>query len=114
MHIELQSWEESDFTKRMNVSNQRLFDYSDCDVASVAVFGDERPNWRPNQFERELWGTKASLQFRVIKLLDDGVEWETLEASTNPFALVVMAHLKTHATCHDLLSWSVRWKSYGS
>lgn len=32
------------------------------------------------------------------KLLDDEGQWEALEQTTNPFGVVVMAHLKTKAT----------------
>jgi hypothetical protein len=34
----------------------------------------------------------------VAKLLDYETQWQSLEESTNPFAVMVMAHLKTKAT----------------
>ncbi len=36
--------------------------------------------------------------FPVAKLLDYETQWQSLEESTNPFAVRVMAHLKTKAT----------------
>jgi len=42
-----------------------------------------------------------TLEFPVIKLLDYEAEWDVLEASINPFAVVVMAHLRTLATTQD-------------
>ncbi|WP_372478280.1 hypothetical protein [Nostoc mirabile] len=55
-HIEVQSQEESDFAERMFVYNYRIFDLYKRSVASLAVLGDERVNWRPNQFGYELFG----------------------------------------------------------
>ena len=34
----------------------------------------------------------------MVKLLDYETQWEALEQSNNPFAIVVMAQLKTQAT----------------
>jgi hypothetical protein len=47
----------------------------------------------------------------MIKLLDYESRWEALEASTNPFAIAVMAHLKTKETRRDAESrkdWKLR------
>ncbi len=43
-----------------------------------------------------------ALDFPVVKLLDYEARWAELEASDNPFAVVVMAHLKTQATRGDM------------
>ena len=67
-------------------------------IASLAVLGDERATWRPNQFSDELWGCEVSFRFPVVKLLDYEQRWQELEASRNPFATVVMAHLKAQET----------------
>ena len=40
-------------------------------------------------------------QFDTVKLLDYQGQWEALEASPNPFATVVMAHLKAQETKRD-------------
>ena len=45
----------------------------------------------------------------IVKLRDYNERWQELEASTNPFAIVVMCHLKTRATRHDMPS-RLRWK----
>lgn len=93
IHIEVQSQEESDFPKRMFVYNYRIFDRYDRSVASLAVLGDDNINWRPNQFGYELFGCTVDFQFPIIKLLDYQQRLSELEASRNPFATVVMAHL---------------------
>ncbi len=43
-----------------------------------------------------------SLKFPTVKLLDYEENWSELEASSNPFAIIVMAHLKTKATTGKL------------
>lgn len=93
IHVEVQSQEEDDFPKRMFVYNYRIFDRYDRSVASLAILGDDNPKWRPNQFGYELFGCTVDFQFPVIKLLDYQQRLSELEASRNPFATVVMAHL---------------------
>jgi len=41
------------------------------------------------------------LRFPTVKLLDYRARWAELEASQNPFATVVMAHLKAQETQAD-------------
>ena len=45
----------------------------------------------------------------MVKLLDYNERWAELKASANPFAMVVMAHLKARATRKDSDS-RLRWK----
>ncbi len=47
-------------------------------------------------------GCEVSLKFPTVKLLDYEENWSELEASSNPFAIIVMAHLKTKATTGKL------------
>lgn len=111
VHIEVQGQPDPEFARRMYVYNYRLFDRFDREVASLAVLGDARPEWRPGSFEYELWGSRTGLWFPVVKLLDYGCRWEELEESANPFAVLVRAHLKTLATQRspqERLEWKVR------
>jgi predicted HTH domain antitoxin len=101
IHIEIQSQEEGRFSERMFVYYYRLRDKYDLPIASLAILGDERDTWRPRPFESELWGCEVSFLFPIIKLLDYVPLWAELEASQNPFAIVVMAHLKTKETRND-------------
>ncbi len=101
VHVEVQSQEEAAFAERMYVYNYRIFDRYRRRVASLAVLGDERPTWRPSRYERELWGCRTVFEFPVVKLADYRERWEELEGSDNPFAVVVMAHLKSQETRHD-------------
>jgi predicted DNA-binding ribbon-helix-helix protein len=109
IHIEVQSQYQTDFAERMYVYHYRLRDYYNHPVASFAILGDDSPTWRPNQFEIKLWGCENTFHFPIVKLLDYSQQWADLETSTNPFAIVVMAHLKTVETRNDVSSRQ-QWK----
>lgn len=111
IHVEIQSQEESDFAQRMYVYHYRIFDRYNRQVVSLAMLADERAGWRPDRFEYSLWGCSVGFQFPVVKLLDYGADLAALESSTNPFATLVLAHLKTQETRTDFESrraWKVR------
>jgi hypothetical protein len=109
VHIEIQSQEDGRFGERMFVYYYRLRDKYDLPIASLAILGDEWDTWRPEPFETELWGCEVSFRFPIIKLLDYLPRWAELEASQNPFAIVVMAHLKTKETRNDAVARK-EWK----
>ncbi|MCU0424827.1 MAG: cytosolic protein [Candidatus Kapabacteria bacterium] len=98
LHIEVQGQVESDFAKRMFVYHYRLFDKYDRRVASMALLTDEQPHWRPQEFSYKALGCSVQMQFPVCKMSDFADDWQGLETSTNPFAIVVMAHLKAQQT----------------
>jgi hypothetical protein len=76
----------------------RTFDLFHRKVASIAILADENPLWRPDHFSYEFWGSRSALWFPCVKLLDYREKWLELEASTHPFASVMMAHLKAVET----------------
>ncbi|WP_287314632.1 hypothetical protein [Moorena sp. SIO1G6] len=73
--------------------------------------GDENASWSPSSYEYGLGGCRLSLEFPIIKLLKYESMWQVFESSTNPFAVVVMAHLKTKAT-HKQPMERKGWKWY--
>jgi hypothetical protein len=62
VHIEFQSQPAAEFARRMYVYNYRLFDRYNQKVASFAILGDDRPDWRPDRFGYELWGTEVGIR----------------------------------------------------
>ena len=98
IHLEVQSQYESDFGERMFVYHLRIYDRYNRRVVSLAILGDDRPGWRPDRFGYDLWGCSVDFRFPAVKLLDyaDGVP--ALEADANPFATLVLAHLKAQET----------------
>src|SRR6266487_2985381 len=59
IYIEVQTWREGDFPKRMYVYNYRLFDRYDREVISLAILADEEPDWRPDHYGYERGGVRA-------------------------------------------------------
>lgn len=102
VHIEVQSQPETDFAKRMFVYNYRLFERYNRNVASFAILGDDRPAWRPNWFGYKLGGSEMGLRFAMAKLLDYAADEAQLTSDPNPFAVLVLAHLKTLQTAGDV------------
>ncbi len=101
VHVEVQGQPEQQFEQRLYVYNFRLFDRFNRTVATLAVLCDTQSGWRPKEYRSELWGCEVRFRFPIIKLLDYAGDWNNLEASRNPFAAVVMAHLKTKETVDD-------------
>ena len=52
---------------------------------------------------------ELNLKFPIAKILDYESKWDELERSDNPFAIIVMAHLKTKATTSNLAERE-KWK----
>jgi hypothetical protein len=111
IHVEVQTWKEGDFPKRMHVYNHRIFDRYDREVISLAILADDDPDWRPNQYGYARWGFRTGTEFPIVKLLDYATHDQALEADPNPFAMVVLAHLKTLETRRspaDRYAWKLR------
>jgi hypothetical protein len=80
-------------------------------VISVAILADNDPKWKPNKFGYARWGFEIGTKFPIAKLLKYASNWERLETERNPFAVVVLTHLKTLETRNspeDRRTWKVR------
>jgi hypothetical protein len=99
IHLEVQSQQETSFEQRMFRYHARLYDHFRQEIVSLAILGDERPNWRPHRFRYGRWGSSIQFTFPTIKLLD--YTEEELEASPFLCAIVVQAHRAAQATRHD-------------
>jgi hypothetical protein len=111
IHVEVQTARETEFPLRMYVYNYRVFDRYNRPVASLAVLADDEPNWRPSEFCNSLFDCEAGIRFKPVKLLDFAAHEAMLEESSNPFAKVVLAHLKARQTHDDPAArhaWKVR------
>ncbi|NJO19936.1 MAG: transposase, partial [Spirulinaceae cyanobacterium RM2_2_10] len=96
IHIEVQSQEDPQFAQRMFTYYYRLRDRYRREIVSLAVLGDENPNWRPQVYQTELGGCRLQFEFPTVKLRDfDAV---MLSSSSNPFAVVTAAHLRAKRT----------------
>jgi hypothetical protein len=111
IHVEVQSQYEADFGRRVYVYNYRIFDSYNADVVSLVVLADDRAGWRPRGFHHGRWGSRAGIDFEPAKLLDYAKREAELEASSNPFATVTLAHLKameTHGDPSGRQLWKIR------
>ncbi len=80
-------------------------------MISLAILADDDPDWRPGRYEYGRWGFRTLTEFPVVKLLDHAGQYEELEANPNPFAVVVLAHLKaleTRRSPAERHAWKVR------
>jgi hypothetical protein len=111
IHVEVQTTRDAEFPRRMYVYNYRVFDRYNRPVASLAVLADNDADWRPTDFHSNPFGCEAGIRFPAVKLLDFVAHEAMLEASDNPFAPVVLAHLKARQTHGDppaRHAWKVR------
>jgi hypothetical protein len=98
LHLEVQAAPEKHFAERMLIYALRIYDYFHQPATSLAILCDKQADWRPTQHVLTSPGTQIAFDFTSVKLLDYQNRWADLEASRNPFATVVMAHLKTQST----------------
>jgi predicted transposase YdaD len=101
IHVEVQAGREADFSERMFVYNYRIYDRYRIPVTSIAVLADDSPSWYPEPFKYGMWGSSMGLDYLKVKLLDYKKRWNYLKEEKNPFAIVVMAHLKALETRKD-------------
>ena len=111
IHVEIQSQHETDFALRMYRYNCLAVGQYERPVISLAILGDESKSWRPRKYKyaQASGYYKIKMKYPIAKLVDYESRWEELVASTNPFAIMVMAHLKTKAT-QGLPQERLRWK----
>jgi hypothetical protein len=109
IHLEVQAAPEKEFAERMFTYAIRIFEYFHEFPVSLAILCDGKSSWRPTRYAVKTAGSALQFDFTVVKLLDYQTQWAQLEASRNPFAVVVMAHLKTQETKKDSARRKV-WK----
>lgn len=98
IHIEVQGQRDEMFAVRMFEYHTLLYNHYKRPIVSLVILSDDNPNWRPSGYWHELWDCRVQFDFPIVKLLDYGQDWPALEENSNPFAVVVMAHLQTVAT----------------
>jgi hypothetical protein len=101
IHVEIQAISEDDFGERMFSYNLRIYDSCGKGATSVAILCDTDSQWRPKNFGFNYPDTRLEFEFGRFKLLDYQNRFDELENSNNPFATVVMAHLKTQQTAKN-------------
>ncbi len=108
IHLEVQGSYEAVFPQRMFVYHYRIFNRFKRKVCSLAILADDRPTWRPKRYAHTLWGCRVTFTFPIVKLLDLMPRLAELEASSNPFAIVVASHLMAQQTRDDPVQRRIR------
>jgi hypothetical protein len=89
IHVEVQGYRETEFSRRMFIYFYRIYDKFSRDILSIAVFSDPSEGFKPDRFNYEFFGCELTFRYRTYKILEQ--DDSELEASDNPFALVILA-----------------------
>ena len=98
IHTDIQNNPEPKFSERMYIYNYRIFDKFRRAVVSFAVLNRVPKTRQVNKYERKMWGCEVRFKFPVVNLKNYAKKREKLMKSSNPFAIVVMAHLLAQET----------------
>jgi hypothetical protein len=93
LHVEVEGRGGPEFARRMYLYNHRFFERYGAEVVSLAVLTHAAASRRVRPFERRRWGFRLLFEFPAVKLSSYRGREEDLAGSTNPFALIVLAHL---------------------
>ena len=110
-HVEVQAQKQKRFGRRVFVYNYRIQDNHDRPVASLVVLADNDPKWYVSGYEQELWECSHTFTFPSVKIVEYKGKWKMLETSSNPFAVLVMAHLRTTKSAKDKKNLVLSFKS---
>jgi len=91
IHIEVQGYQDDTFSRRMYTYFYRLLDRYQKPISALAIFTDDKPNYKPNRFEYQFLGTSQVYEFNTYKILEQ--DENMLALHPNPFALVVLTAL---------------------
>lgn len=110
IHVEVQVRSSRKFNRRIFVYNYRLMNAHGVEVVSLVVLTGAQPG-QTGRYQIERWGCSHDFQFPAVRIADYRTRWEELEASDNPFAIAVKAHLKALETKDDD-EQRYKWKHY--
>ncbi|MGB6976916.1 MAG: hypothetical protein WBE18_05640 [Gammaproteobacteria bacterium] len=101
-HIEVQGMGIPEFNRRLFEYYYRIYDRCEQPIITLVILADDNPNWRPNCYQANVEGIDVlTFQFLPIKLLDYQTQTNMLENTTNPFGIIVLAHLAGLKTRKD-------------
>ena len=101
IHVEIQTYHDTEFALRMFTYHYRIFERYQKPVASLAILADPSPGFRPSSFEIKAFGkTFTHFEFPIVKFLDWEGKEDLLENDQNIFSIVTLASLKTFQKDH--------------
>ncbi|MEK3934402.1 Rpn family recombination-promoting nuclease/putative transposase [Sporosarcina sp. FSL W7-1349] len=96
VHVEVQSSNEEDFSKRMFQYFYRIYDRHEKKIVAVAIMTSPEHNIYPNEFSYSYFGTTLHYAYTTHKIVD--YDFEPLRRSENLFSKIVLAAKYMHAT----------------
>jgi hypothetical protein len=93
----------------MYIYNYRIFDKFRKPVISLALLTDDNSSFCPREYHRSHWGCEVIFRYPIVKVIDYREHLVELEASSHPFAIIVLAYLKTLETEGNVQE-RYRWK----
>jgi hypothetical protein len=100
IHIEIESSDTGDFNARMFTYFSRAYDKYDVMIVALALLVGETPPPSYNKFEMKEYGTHVFYAYNAYVVADQNEK--DLLASTNIFALFILANLYTIQTKDDM------------
>ena len=87
IHLEVQGYEDKEFSERMFVYYYRIFDRYKKRIGALALFTDDKASFRPYQYQSSFLETNIDFSYKIIKLSD--YKAEDFGKSNNPFDIVM-------------------------
>ncbi len=91
VHVEVQGYNDNEFSKRMFTYFYRILDHYNKPVTCIAIFTDNNKNFRPQQYNYNFLGTENNFSYNIYKIIDQ--DEAELNKSNNPFAMVIQTVL---------------------
>lgn len=92
IHIEVQGYQDDEFGSRMFTYFYRLLDRYHKPITALAIFTDDKKDYKPYRFDYRFLGTTVTYHFNAYKIIDQN-EAELVNHA-NPFAIAVLTVLK--------------------
>lgn len=92
LNIEIQSYEDEYFAKRMFQHYSRIFDKFDREIEAIVVYTYEKNRHKYKKYKSKFLGTKLTYEFRIYDIALQKIE--DLTKINNPFSFVVQTLIK--------------------
>ncbi|MCH1624418.1 hypothetical protein [Fredinandcohnia quinoae] len=99
IHIEVQGSQDPELSKRMFQYFYRLYDRFSTEVYAIAVVTDVSHSFQPEPYQYSFYGTKVIYHYNTYKFTHEAIP--SLETSSNPIALAILAGIHLHLTKTD-------------
>jgi hypothetical protein len=109
IHIEVQSYVDKNFSRRLYLYNSRIFNKYAKPVITLALITEDSEWFRPAEYKIAHRSFELSFKFPVIKIIDYKDRPAELEKSMNPFAIATFAYLRLIESKDDIEK-KYRWK----